>query len=190
MKMQIAVFNLWFYFVAGYLIMTVAMMIADHMRGKPIEDRDLYRHCGPGLAARGMLPLLLFLLVSLFVPVRTWSLQYWSGLVLATMGELLSIAVMFSFTARGAEGLNRKGFYAYSRNPMYLGAFVFLTGLNMMSFDMTILYAALGVTTILVMAAYHSVVIGEESFLKSKYGEQYESFCKKVPRYIGFVRVR
>lgn len=72
------------------------------------------------------------------------------------------------------------GFYRYVRNPMYVGVLLILVG-HFLWFGSLwmIAYAALALVIV------HLFVTGyEEPTLKKKFGEAYEDYLKKVPRWI------
>lgn len=72
------------------------------------------------------------------------------------------------------------GFYRYLRNPMYGGIFLILLG-HVLWFQ----FISLIVYLVIVFAIVHSFVIFyEEPTLKQKFGEAYEKYREKVPRWI------
>lgn len=76
--------------------------------------------------------------------------------------------------------LTTTGPYQYLRNPIYIGNMVILAGLCVMSellwfLPMVMIYS---------LAVYHMVVRHEEAHLEQKYGEDYQAFLNRVPRWI------
>ena len=72
------------------------------------------------------------------------------------------------------------GIYAYSRNPIYLGWFVLLAGRGLMSAS---LLALLEAATMLLLL-YWAVIVEEEAYLESKFGEEYLRYKKRVRRWL------
>jgi len=176
--------NLWLYMVSGYAVIWAAMIWADKIRGQPIEDVGLYQRISrQQMALVGYLPLLALLGTSIFIPSNTGML-FWVGLGLVCLGVALNCVAMFSFS-RMSGGLNTHGIYCFSRNPMYVGGFVFLAGLNIIGWHLSILNIVFLIFTLLWAAATHWTVLQEEAFLGAKYGRAYEAFKQKIPRYIG-----
>jgi len=72
------------------------------------------------------------------------------------------------------------GFYRYVRNPMYVGIFLMLIGHFLwFGYWNLLMYAAI------VFIAFHTfVTYYEEPTLKQKFGASYETYLKKVPRWI------
>ncbi len=72
------------------------------------------------------------------------------------------------------------GFYRYVRNPMYVGIFALNLG-HFLWFG----YWNLLTYTVIVFLAFHTfVILYEEPTLKGKFGEAYENYMKRVPRWI------
>ncbi len=74
-----------------------------------------------------------------------------------------------------------KGLYRYSRNPMYLGCMVIVIGY--------FFYFQTWVQLIYIFIAglfFHAVVVlGEERITRRRFGDQYDAYCQRVPRWIG-----
>jgi protein-S-isoprenylcysteine O-methyltransferase Ste14 len=76
--------------------------------------------------------------------------------------------------------LVREGLYQWSRNPMYLGVLLMLAGwaLGFRS-SMLWIYAA-----VVALAFHLRVVLGEEPFLARRYGDDWQAYRKRVPRWL------
>lgn len=80
------------------------------------------------------------------------------------------------------ERLVSTGPYAYSRNPMYLGHLIFLTGLTL-----TFRSWLAGAITVAVALWFHIRVLGDEKKLTQVLGAPYENYLASVKRWIpGF----
>lgn len=76
--------------------------------------------------------------------------------------------------------LTTAGPYRWSRNPQYVGWFLFLLGFALNDWSLWCLAALLAVA-----AGLHLLVLVEEEHLLRTFGEPYAGFCRKVPRYAG-----
>jgi protein-S-isoprenylcysteine O-methyltransferase Ste14 len=80
------------------------------------------------------------------------------------------------------ERLVSTGPYAYSRNPMYLGHLIFLTGLTL-----TLRSRLAAVITIAVALWFHTRVLADEQKLLQVLGAPYENYLRSVKRWIPAV---
>jgi protein-S-isoprenylcysteine O-methyltransferase Ste14 len=110
------------------------------------------------------------------------------GLAVCAVGQALRFAVIgFAYIKRGgtnkeidAPSLVVEGFYAHSRNPMYVGNFLLLLGLAI------IWNSTLGnlVVLPLMLLAIHAIVRAEERFLAGRFGAQYADYVRRVNRFL------
>ncbi len=70
--------------------------------------------------------------------------------------------------------------YRITRNPMYVGLMIALTGWTL--WFSSIKLVGYGLTTGLIVHLF--VVHVEEPFLKRQFGNAYEAYCKQVPRWL------
>lgn len=77
----------------------------------------------------------------------------------------------------GAGGFYRT--YAYTRNPLYLGHLIFLTGLTL-----TLQSWLAAIITVGVAVWFHCRVLGDEKKLAVKLGQPYIDYMEAVKRWI------
>ncbi|MGD2086995.1 MAG: isoprenylcysteine carboxylmethyltransferase family protein [Candidatus Aminicenantes bacterium] len=107
-----------------------------------------------------------------------------SGIIISFLGETIRIfAVGYSFTGTSgretflrADALNTTGIYSIVRNPLYIGNFLMFTGIVIVFSNV---FAVL-VFVVFLILQYYFIILSEESFLKEKYAEPYESYCSQV----------
>jgi len=110
------------------------------------------------------------------------------GAVVALMGELVRLATVgFDYIERGgknrqvyASRLVHGGIYGLTRNPMYVGNMLMVTGLCMAS-------GSVGATLFVIpffLFVYQAIVSAEEAFLRHRFGSEYEEYCALVPRFL------
>lgn len=122
---------------------------------------------------------------SIILPGQAWAAALIAGAGLAI--DLVSIAAFFRrkttvnpLTPSKTNTLVVDGFYSFSRNPMYLGILMILTGWTLW----------LGNILNLVLLGLFIWVINElqikpeEKALRKKFGAEYEAYCKRVRRWI------
>jgi protein-S-isoprenylcysteine O-methyltransferase Ste14 len=80
---------------------------------------------------------------------------------------------------RENTGLKVNGLFRISRNPMYLGVFTTLLASLLYTLNPLLL-----VVVIFIVGAHHQIVLAEEKYLQTAFGEEYLSYCRRVRRYI------
>jgi protein-S-isoprenylcysteine O-methyltransferase Ste14 len=103
----------------------------------------------------------------------------WFGITLKIFGKSFRVGIDESTN----DKLITNGTFSISRNPVYIAFIVFFTGI--FTAYPNIITA---IFLVLLVMAVHRQILREEIFLKTHYGEEYTEYCKKVRRYIGFVR--
>jgi protein-S-isoprenylcysteine O-methyltransferase Ste14 len=116
---------------------------------------------------------------------RLWNLV---GLLVAAAGESLRVLVIGTrYIRRG--GLNKKvyadslvteGLFAHCRNPLYVGNLLLYVGLFIIYNNPWAYVIGLA----LALFAYSAIVAAEEDFLLNRFGQQYQDYCRRVPRWI------
>ncbi len=106
------------------------------------------------------------------------------GLAIALAGQALRFVVIgLAYIVRGgkdrrihADDLVVDGFFAHSRNPLYLGNMMILAGL------LVVLDSPTGwlVGAPFYLFAYWAITLAEENFLRGKFGPAYDAYCGRV----------
>jgi len=78
------------------------------------------------------------------------------------------------------ETLVTRGPFAWCRNPLYLGNFLVSVSFVAMSGQ----WAALPLVLLLCTATQVPTVTCEEQFLREKFGQRFEQYCRRVPRWL------
>lgn len=102
-----------------------------------------------------------------------------AGLALIA-GSLLTIgaAARLGLPSDRTE-LKTAGLYRFSRNPIYAGFHLLTLSAAVYTADAAV--AALGAYSITV---YHFIILGEERFLRERFGDAYRRYCERVRRYL------
>lgn len=144
---------------------------------------------------------LLLLCVMLFVP--NLALEYatiyklpdtvpgYVGIVIGVAGIAMCLVGIFQFRSISkvfcldAGVLSVAGPYDWSRNPQYLGFWLFLLGFALVDWSLRCLPPLIvqGINL-------HLLVLVEEEHLRRQFGEPYREFCRRTPRYFGWGRSR
>ena len=116
-------------------------------------------------------------------------LDHWMdffGLIIILEGNVLRMA------ARGHKKANSQksnqlvttGLYALVRNPMYLGSFLIGSGFILIAWP----WWMFPVFTILFYLRFKKQIVKEEAFLGAAFGNEYKSYCAKVPRFFSSLK--
>lgn len=112
----------------------------------------------------------------------------YTGVLIALLGLVLCVLGMAAFRSvpkifcLDTGELSVAGVYRFSRNPQYLGWLLFLTGFCLNDWSWWCL-AALAVEAV----SLHVLVLIEEEHLGREFGQRYDEFCRRVPRYLPLV---
>ena len=137
---------------------------------------------------------LLLLLAMIFVPnlMLDYAIEYeWPSTLLDYVGVLTGVAgtvlcglAIFAFRSPlkvlclDAGALSLQGPYRWSRNPQYIGFFMFLAGFALND------WSSWCFVILAIIASYmHLLILVEEEHLTRTFGEQYARYCRTVPRY-------
>ena len=110
------------------------------------------------------------------------------GLFTTISGQLIrGMTIGLAYIVRGgkdkkvyAENLVTEGMFNHCRNPLYVGNILMLVGVGILS--NSLLYIAIFIPLFLFI--YQAIVLAEENFLRNKFGEGFNTYCKNVNRWI------
>jgi protein-S-isoprenylcysteine O-methyltransferase Ste14 len=110
------------------------------------------------------------------------------GFSVTVIGQLIRVLTIgLVYIIRGgkdrrvyAEDLVTTGIFAHCRNPLYVGNILILVGLGIAS--NSLLFMA--VFTPVFLFFWQAIVLAEENYLRNKFGEQYNEYCKRVDRWL------
>ena len=114
-----------------------------------------------------------------FLKINTASVWFYSGVIIYSLGILLCIASVSNYARPEKNGINLKGLYRISRNPMYVAYFIYFLGCVLITHSF-ILFLLL----IIFQISAHWIILSEERWCVEKFGEEYTNYMKKVRRYI------
>ena len=123
------------------------------------------------------------------VNVSFWTapaLLEWAAVVLWIAGFLLLFSGRLELGTSFRIGqpkestiLRMDGLFRVSRNPMYLGVYATLLASVLRTLNPVLLL--LGAFIVVV---HHRIVLAEERRLRSEFGEDYVTYCRRVRRYL------
>ena len=114
-----------------------------------------------------------------FLKITTDPYWFYAGFATYALGVLLCLVSVSNFARPEGNGINVKGLYRVSRNPMYVAYFIYFLGC-------VILTQSLILLTLLIVfqISAHWIILSEERWCVKKFGEEYINYMNKVRRYI------
>jgi protein-S-isoprenylcysteine O-methyltransferase Ste14 len=121
------------------------------------------------------------------VPPPGWTRVAGALVILAAHVFLVPLVASFVIHGRGTHApidpprrMITRGIYRNVRNPMYLLYMIVIAG-EAIAYRSFLLLAYAGVFWLLA----HLLVVGaEEKSLRRRFGDEYDAYCRKVPRWI------
>jgi len=140
-----------------------------------------------------LFPAVLFTLFILFKPypfAKDENLDIWldiTGILIILIGQGIRATVIgLAYIKRGgkqkridADTLVTEGIFAHCRNPLYVGNLFIIIGF-LVIYNNFWVYLLGGSFFLL---SYTAIVAAEESFLRRKFGTEFEQYCKRVNRW-------
>jgi protein-S-isoprenylcysteine O-methyltransferase Ste14 len=127
-----------------------------------------------------------------FLDLNTFFFTHWIhfffGSISIAAGAIIFVWALGTLTISTSLGLKQrivnKGPYRYSRNPQYIGIVLFLIG-TMLIYNSFYAFAAGSIGVVLFLFT----TFVEEPWLKENFGEEYENYREKVPRFILTLKI-
>jgi len=116
---------------------------------------------------------------SFFVKVKLQSNLLISGMIVYCVGIVLCIVSTVNFGRPQRNGINTKGLYRFSRNPMYVAYFLYLLGCVLLWQSLVMLFLL-----IIFQLTAHWIILSEERWCAAAFGEDYRHYMKQTRRYI------
>ncbi len=122
---------------------------------------------------------LLMIVWLFFLTVKAGSAWFAAGLAVYFFGLLLYTVSIINYARPKSSGINAKGLYRISRNPMYIAFFISLLGCVLLTKSIVLF---------LLLAAYqisaHWIILSEERWCLGRFGKEYLAYMNRVPRYL------
>ena len=151
---------------------------------------------------RGQIPVLTFVLALPLLWLTNSNIYVWdtwgSPLMIActicaavlTFAGLALRAYTVCTTPKGTSGrntarqvadhLNTKGIYSVVRHPLYLANYLIWAGLLVFTMNICVFL----VVSLVYWIYYERIMMAEEAFLRSKYGDEFEEWAARVPAFL------
>lgn len=185
---RIGVWNAWI-FMLFLPLHPLLMLVIDKAAG----TGDIFKKMGDVPADRKekwlnlmetLFQVLLFI-TSIFLPLRVGTAWFYSGLAVFLTGFVVFLISVFNVATTPSGQLFTSGMYRFSRHPLYLSTSLIPLGAGIASTSWIFIILAL-----INWGFFASQVNKEEKECLQTYGDKYQNYLNKTPRWIGIPRYR
>ena len=179
-NLGLSVFNSWILIIPGWFISIIISKIKTK-EFKRATDISWYTKKDKIASFISLFIMVTFLVFSVFIPIQFNTIWFYLGFALIILGFTGHIVAKINFMNAELDKPIENGLYRISRNPMYISFSVVMFGMIIVSLSIIflILLVISSITT-------HILIKGEEKYCIKTYGESFENYLKKVPRYFIF----
>ncbi len=119
------------------------------------------------------------ILYSIFLKIQSNPPLFFIALFIYILGISVLIIATVDFAKPEQSGINTNGIYKISRNPMYIGYFIYFSGCVLLTHSILLL-----ISLLVFQISAHWIILSEERWCVSKFGTEYLNYMNKVKRYI------
>jgi len=128
----------------------------------------------------GMVPMVLLIVYSIFLPLKLGTVWFYAGLAIYLVGLAMLVTSIANVATTPLGRPFVAGLYRYSRHPTYVSMFITWVGVSVASASW--LFLLLSVVN-MALTAYQAVA--EERGCLEVYGDEYRHYLNRTPRWIG-----
>ena len=185
---EIGLWNAWIlmlYFPLHGLIMTVV--------DKAVGTGDMFKNMGDVPFEKGekrvfvisMVVILLLFAYSVFLPLKLGTVWFYAGLTTYLVGLVMFITAIVNIATTPLGQPFTKGMYRYSRHPMMFSMLITYVGASIASGSWILLLLSL-----IFIFLQTATAIAEERGCLETYGDEYQEYLNRTPRWIGMPKSR
>ncbi|MBI9044868.1 MAG: hypothetical protein JEZ06_10300 [Anaerolineaceae bacterium] len=180
-QLKFSVMNGWIPLVVFYVPFAVLMIIFPRDVVRKLYDRTGWYSKNRIFSIFGRIITFALLILLIFSPLIIQKPAFLFGLIIYLAGFLFLFISLFNFRSTPSGEPVKQGLYKISRNPQWVGLALITLGCIIMCGSGLLLLFFL-----ITLLSNHFRIIGEEEACLQRYGESYQSFMQKVPRYFVF----
>jgi protein-S-isoprenylcysteine O-methyltransferase Ste14 len=129
----------------------------------------------------------IFILIaySVFLPLKLGTAWFYAGLTVYLVGLAIFLTAIVNVATTPMGQLFTKGLYHFSRHPMYIAVSIINVGVGIASASWIFL-----LLSVVIIVLYTSQVVAEERGCLETYGDEYQEYMNRTPRWIGIPKSR
>ncbi len=132
-----------------------------------------------------MVVILLLLAYSVFLPLKVGTALFYAGLTTYLVGLVMFLTAIVNIATTPLGQPFTKGMYRYSRHPMLFSGSITFVGVSVASVSWIFL-----LLSVVIIFLQTSQVIAEERGCLETYGDEYQEYLNRTPRWIGMPKSR
>jgi protein-S-isoprenylcysteine O-methyltransferase Ste14 len=176
---EIGIWNAWIFMPCLFLLIILVDKLKKGEEPGKLEIEALSKS-GKIIFNVAFIILFCSVIYSIFLPLKLGTMWFYVGLPVTLVGLVILTIVMFNFSTTPWGKPITKGFYRYSRHPMYITTTIFLLGVGIVTASWLFLLLSLVFT---ILNAFRA--INEERFCLKQFGDSYREYMKRTSRWIG-----
>jgi len=176
---ELGLWNAWIFEVLWIISMFLGYLI-DKKAMKRFGVVPPYGKTVKNLFLIAKLMSMVIIVYSIFLPIKLGTIWFYLGLSIYSLGLVMSLMVAVNFASTPSNEPAIKGIYRISRNPAYLSMFLMYVGIGIACASW--IYLLFGMIHIILA---NILVVYEERFCLTKYGDAYREYMNRTPRWIG-----
>ena len=180
-KLEIGLLNGWVLVCLLYLIYGILLKVFPRDVVARLYDRSGRSQRRKINILIGSLLAFVYFVLIIFTPLNIGSVVFILGLIVYFLGLVGFVIALFNFKNASSNSPVTDGLYRISRHPQQLMFFITFIGICIAIGSWIALFVQLLSSIFL-----HSRVLAEEKACLEYYGEEYQNYMKRVPRYFLF----
>jgi protein-S-isoprenylcysteine O-methyltransferase Ste14 len=153
--------------------------IFKKMGDVPVNDKEKWLNLADTLFQ------IMLLIVSIFLPLRVGTAWFYTGLTISIIGFVIFLISLINVATTPSGQLFTNGVYRFSRHPLYLSTSLIPLGAGIASASWIFMILA-----VVNWVFFASQVKNEEEDCLQAFGEEYQKYLAKTPRWLGIPKIK
>jgi protein-S-isoprenylcysteine O-methyltransferase Ste14 len=179
-EFELGVWNAWIFLVLSWIVGPVVGVLINKEGMEKANVSPPYSSTEKIVERVLDLVYLASLVYSVFLPLKLGTVWFYVGLLICVLSLIIGYLGIVSFVTTPIDESITKGIYRISRNPMVFSQFLLLIGTGIACASWLFL-----LFTMPFVILWNILVSAEERFCLEKYGDAYQEYMERTPRWIG-----
>jgi protein-S-isoprenylcysteine O-methyltransferase Ste14 len=183
-EFKVGLWNAWIFMLIDLLTLPFFICIAKR-RVIPSQDEEFnaLSRRNKTLFCSSKFIIFIAAIYSIFLPLKLGTIWFYLGVPITLLGLAGMIVVMVNWANTPPSEPIIKGFYRYSRHPMYVTYFLVFLGISIATASwFFVLFLIIFIIGVVAFADF------EEQGCLEQYGETYREYRDRTPKWIGITK--